>query len=89
MDSLEQKIYDKIIEKMDVDESEIEGFTENSPIFGDAEGDDVSMGLDSIDSLELIVILYDEWGITVPSEDVAQFSTIKNIAEYVREHSEK
>lgn len=88
MDSLEKKIYEKIVEKMDVDEAELEGFDENCPIFGDPEDGEVSMGLDSIDSLELVVILYDEWKIKVPSEDIELLTTVKNVADYVREHGQ-
>ena len=39
MTELEKKVYNKMIETMDLDESELEGFDENSPIFeGDNEG---------------------------------------------------
>ncbi len=87
MNELEKKIYDKIIEKMDIDASEIEGFDENSPIFGAASDGKVSMELDSIDSLELVVLIYDEWGIDVPTEDMPKLKTLSSIADYIREHS--
>lgn len=85
---MENKIYEKIIERMDVNVSEIEGFDFDSPIFNsdDADGDRVCMGLDSIDALELIVLIYDEWGIDVPTEDMPKLRTINNIAAYIREH---
>lgn len=86
MNSLEKKIYDKIVEKMEVDETEIPGFDENSLIFGEAEEGQVSMALDSIDYLELIVLIYDEWGINVPQEDISELTTIKRIADYIIEH---
>lgn len=88
MNELEKKIYDKIIEKMDIDESDIEGFNENSPIFGKADIDEASLELDSIDSLELVVLIYDEWGIDVPTEDMPRLKTIKCIADYIREFSQ-
>ncbi len=84
MNELERKIYDKIIEKMEIDVSEIEGFDENSPIFGTANGDEVSLELDSIDSLELVVLIYDEWGIDVLTDDMPKLKTIKCIADYIR-----
>lgn len=89
MNELEKKIYDSIIEKMDVDEAEIEGFDYDSPIFNaDTVNKGVCMGLDSVDSLELAVMIYDEWGIDVPSEDMNKLSTINNIAAYVRSHTD-
>lgn len=87
MNELENKIFHKIVEKMDINESEIEGFDENSPIFGTARDDEVSLELDSIDSLELVVLIYDEWGIDVPTEDMPKLRTIKCIANYIREHN--
>lgn len=86
MNELEKKIYDKIIGKMDIDETEIDGFDENSPIFGTSDDGKVSLELDSIDSLELVVLIYDEWGIDVPTEDMPKLKTVSSIADYIREH---
>ncbi len=89
MTELEKKVYNKMIETMDLDESELEGFDENSPIFeGDNEGK-VSMNLDSIDSLELIVMIEKEWGLgEIDGEDMKKMRTVKAIADYIKEHSE-
>lgn len=87
MDKLERKIYEKIIEKMDIDESEIEGFDENSLIFGTSEDGKVSLELDSIDSLELVVLIYDEWNIDVSAEDMPRLKTLRSIADYIRERN--
>jgi hypothetical protein len=86
MEELEKKIYDSLIKKMDVDESEIEGFTYDSPIFGSGAAGEVSMGLDSVDALELVVMIYDGWGIDVPTDDMKLLSTVNNIADYIRKH---
>ncbi|MGN0630443.1 MAG: acyl carrier protein [Ruminococcus sp.] len=88
MEGLQEKIYQKLIERMDVNESEIEGFDFDSPIFNTNDADDskVCMGLDSIDALELVVLIYDEWGIDVPTDDMPKLRTVNNIATYIREH---
>lgn len=86
MDTIEKKIYDGMLEKLDIDESLLEDFTVDTLIFGGAPEGGTSLELDSIDSLELVVLIYDEWGIDVPAEDMPQLSTIRNIAEYVRKH---
>lgn len=89
MDNLEKVIYDKLLQKMKIDESEIEGFTFDSPIFNPSdETDEVTMGLDSIDALELVVLIYDEWGIDVPAEDMGKLKTINAIADYIRKYKE-
>lgn len=87
MTSLEEKVYKKIIETMDVDESELSGFDESSPLFGEAEPGKASMNLDSIDSLELVVMIEKEWGLgEISSEDMATMKTIKVIADYIQSH---
>ncbi len=86
METIENLIFEKIIETMDVDTTEIEGFTYDSPVFGSGSGDEVTMGLDSVDALELAVMIYDTWGIDVPSEDMRLLSSVNNIAEYIRTH---
>lgn len=88
MENLQSKIYQKIVERMDVDKSAIEGFDFDSPIFNsnDTDSSKVCMGLDSVDALELVVLIYDEWNIDVPTEDMPKLRTINNIAEYIQEH---
>lgn len=87
MKNLEKTIYEKLVKIADIDESEIDGFTYDSPIFNSPDYDDeVCMGLDSIDALELVVAIYDKWGIDVPAEDIGKLKTINAIADYVREH---
>lgn len=87
MTALETKIYKKIVEKMDLDEADLEGFDENSPLFFFAEDKlpegVVCMGLDSIDWLELVVLIEKEWDIEVKGDAVENFNSIKNIADYV------
>ena len=57
----------------------------DSPLFG------AGLGLDSIDALELIVLLEKSYGIKLanPSEGKAIFKSIRTIAEYVKEHRTK
>jgi acyl carrier protein len=89
MNVLEQKIFDKIVQRTDIDASTLSGFTENTPLFGKDAAGGLSMNLDSVDALELNVLLYDEWGIELDITDMAQFKTIKIIADYVRPYEEK
>ena len=81
MTNLEKKIFDKLIERLNIAPSDIEGVDENSPLF---EGSgEPSFNLDSLDSLELIFLIENEFGFEVPTEDMSKFTTIKAVAEYV------
>lgn len=89
MTKLEQKVFEKMIETMDLNAAELKDIDENSPIFeGDNEGKP-SMNLDSIDSLELVVMIEKEWGLgEISGEDMKKMTTIKAIADYIKAHAE-
>ena len=52
---------------------------DDAPIFGEA------LGLDSIDALELVVLVEEQFSVTIPDEEVgkAAFASIDALAEYV------
>ena len=89
MDEFEKKLFDLIVQRTDTDVSQLEGFDENTPLFENDAGDGLCMNLDSVDALELNVLLYDEWGIELDLGEMTQFKTIKIIADYVRPYEEK
>ena len=86
---MEQLIKDlklQIKEALNLEELSIEDFDENAPLFGE-EG----IGLDSIDVLEIIVLLEKNYGIRLanPKEGKAIFHSIRTIAEYVQANRKK
>lgn len=86
MENLENKLKAQIIEQLNLEEMEVDDFGNDDPLFGD-EG----LGLDSIDALELIVLLEKEYGLKIenPEEGSKIFRTINSMAAYIREHSPK
>ncbi len=52
---------------------------EDAPIFGEG------LGLDSIDALELVVLVEEEFGVAVPDEDAARqaFASLGALADYI------
>lgn len=90
MTDLEKEIYDNLIKTMDVDESELKGFDENSPLFAkDVRKGEATMGLDSIDSLELVIMIEKHWKLPeIPNDSLIQFRTVKEIAEYIESQPE-
>jgi len=49
------------------------------------------LGIDSIDTLELLVLLEKEYGVTVPDVNVGRqvFSSVKSLAEYIKKNRPK
>jgi len=85
MEELILELKQKIIEALNLEEMTPEDIDTDSPLFGEG------LGLDSIDALELIVLMEKNYGIKLanPAEGKAIFKSIRTIAEYVSEHRTK
>ena len=76
----------QIKEALNLEELTVEDFDENAPLFGED-----GIGLDSIDVLEIIVLLEKRYGIRLsnPKEGKAIFQSVKTIAEYIQANRKK
>lgn len=70
----------QVIEALNLEEMTPEDIDADAPLFGD-EG----LGLDSIDALELILLLDKNYGIKIanPSDGKAVFRSIRTMADYI------
>jgi len=71
------KIKKIIAEQLGVDETEI---TPESHFIDD-------LGADSLDTVELVMALEEEFGIEIPDEDAEKIQTVGDVAKYIDEHS--
>lgn len=85
MEVLKQELKEKIIEQLNLEDITIEEIADNDMLFGDG------LGLDSIDALELIVMLDKDYGIklTDPKEGKKIFESIEVMAKYISENRTK
>lgn len=85
MEELTKELKEEIIEALNLEEMTPEDIDENDALFGDG------LGLDSIDALELIVLLDKKYGIKLanPAEGKAIFESIATIADYVSKNRKK
>lgn len=85
MEELIKELKEEIIEALNLEEMTHEDIDENDALFGDG------LGLDSIDALELIVLLDKKYGIKLanPAEGKAIFKSIATIADYVSKNRKK
>ncbi len=85
MEDLILELKEKIIDVLNLEELTPEDINADEALFGEG------LGLDSIDALELIVLMEKEYGIKLanPAEGKAIFKSIRTMAEYVKEHRTK
>ena len=85
MEELILKLKNEIIEVLNLEDVKPEDIDENAPLFGEG------LGLDSIDALELIVLMEKEYGIKLkdPNQGKEIFKSIKVMAEFITANSPK
>ena len=85
MEELISDLKEQIIKTLNLEDITGEDIDNDAPLFGDG------LGLDSIDALELIVLLEKRYGIKLsdPAEGKAIFKSINTMAEYITAHRTK
>ena len=76
MDTFE-RIRELLAEQLDIDEDKI---TMDSDILEDFEAD-------SLDVVDMVMTLEDEFGVEVPDEQIENFHTVVDVVRYVEENS--
>ena len=73
------RVKDIIADKLSVDVEEI---TMESSFIDD-------LGADSLDIVELVMALEDEFDLEIPDEDAEKIATVGDVVEYIKAHSEE
>lgn len=85
MEELILKLKNEIIEVLNLEEVKPEDIDENAALFGEG------LGLDSIDALELIVLMEKNYGIKLqdPNQGKEIFKSITVMADYINKNRTK
>lgn len=85
MENLILQLKNQIIEALNLEDMTAADIDDNEALFGDG------LGLDSIDALELIVLLEREYGIKLanPAEGKEIFKSVASIADYISRNRKK
>jgi acyl carrier protein len=83
MSPLIEELKVKLIEILNLADVNPEDFDENSQLVGG------ELGIDSIDVLEMVVMVEKDYGIIINSQEVGQkiFSSLTSLAEFIQENS--
>lgn len=76
-DAIFDKVKAIIVDQLGVEEDEV---TEDASFVDD-------LGADSLDIVELIMALEEEFELEIPDEDAERISTVRDAVEYIREKS--
>ena len=74
--SVEQKVKEIIIDQLGVDEKQVNGpasFIED-------------LGADSLDTVELVMALEEEFDIEIPDEEAEKIVTVQHAVDYIKSH---
>lgn len=85
MEELKNLLKEQLIEALNLEDITPDDIDSASPLFGDG------LGLDSIDALEIILVLEKHHGVRIenPAEAKSIFFSIDTLAEYVVEQQKK
>ncbi|MDP2759862.1 MAG: acyl carrier protein [Sideroxyarcus sp.] len=77
MSNNEQRVKKIVAEQLGVNESEVKN---ESSFVND-------LGADSLDTVELVMALEEEFGVEIPDEDAENITTVQQALDYVNTHS--
>ncbi|MEO5945212.1 MAG: phosphopantetheine-binding protein [Chitinophagaceae bacterium] len=85
MQDLKYELKKQIIEELNLQEIKPEDIIDDAPLFGDG------LGLDSIDALELVVLMEKYHGVKILDETVGKkvLASINSMADYIVEENSK
>lgn len=75
--SVEEKVKEIIVDQLGVDEKQV---SPEASFMDD-------LGADSLDTVELVMALEEEFDIEIPDEDAEKIASVKNAIDYIKNHT--
>ena len=78
MSDIEQRVKKIVVEQLGVEEANVK----NSSSFVD------DLGADSLDTVELVMALEEEFNCEIPDEEAEKITTVQSAIDYIKAHAE-
>ena len=75
--SVEEKVKEIILDQLGVDEKQV---NPQASFIDD-------LGADSLDTVELVMALEEEFDVEIPDEDAEKIGTVQNAIDYIKDHT--
>ena len=75
--SVEEKVKEIIVDQLGVEEKQVN----SKASFID------DLGADSLDTVELVMALEEEFDVEIPDEDAEKIGTVQNAIDYIKDHT--
>lgn len=85
MENLEEQVLNLIINRLELEDIDPNEIDYDDAIFASYDDTGKGLQLDSVDALEIVVGLNEEFGIKVSDENMAVFRSINSIAQFIRD----
>ena len=79
MENIEQRVKKIVAEQLGVNEADVKN---ESSFVND-------LGADSLDTVELVMALEEEFGIEIPDEEAEKITRVKEAVDYIESHAKK
>lgn len=83
MKNLEKEVCEMILERLGFDDLTVEEIDLDAPLFAANDKEGKGLGLDSVDSLELVAGIRQNYGIRMTGEDVHIFESVNTIVKFI------
>jgi acyl carrier protein len=77
--AVEDRVREIIVEQLGVDASQV---TDKAKFVDD-------LGADSLDTVELVMALEEEFSLEIPDEDAEKITSVQDAIDYIKQHSSK
>jgi len=88
MENLGKEVCEMLLERLGFDDLTVEDVDFDAPLFANNDEEGKGLGLDSVDSLEIVAGIRQNYNIRITGDDMHVFGSVNTIVGFIREKLE-